>query len=428
MSEPQRPVPPRRRGAAPYPGSSHGGEPRVRRGVLRIPDDAASRLRGGHPFVFRDTLAGRPVRESAGEVMDLIDQDGNFIARGTYDPEGPIAVRVFTRDPDEALDSTALLRRVTAARRLREAHLRVPGSTELTAYRVLHGEGDFLPGITVDRYADYLVVHVYSAALEPHLDLLYAALEEVWQPRGIYLQRRFRPQSGEGPREPAELVRGALSPVELEVQEGALRFAVDVTAPLGTGLFLDLRQGRQQVSAYARDRRVLNLFSYTGAISLAAALGGAREVVSVDLSAKAHARARRNLQLSGLSEGGHEFVTGDALSVMARMEERRQRYDLVIIDPPSFSQARGQTLSVQRDYEDLVSAALILCAPGALLCCASNSLRFSMTELHEAVGFGASQAQRHVRVVSTAGLPPDFPVPAGFPDGHYLKFLTCAVI
>ena len=425
------PGPVRRRPAG--PSEPRAGEPRVRRGSIRLPSEVAWRLRAGHPWVYRDTLGGRPLREAPGDVLELYEAEGNFIARGIYDPEGPIAVRIVTRDSSEAIDAQAVLRRVRAAQLVRSSLLEGAGALTaapgaLNAYRVLHGEGDFLPGVTVDRYADFMVVHLFSAALEPLLPAVCDALEEVYAPRSIYVQKRYRPLGGDGPREPAELLRGPVAPVEIEVHEYGLRFGVDVTAPLGTGLFPDLRQGRRAVAARARGRRVLNLFSYTGALSLAAAAGGAPEVVSVDLSPKAHARARRNLQHSGLAEAGHEFIAGDVMSMMVRMAERRRLFDMVIIDPPAFAQNRGQTFSAQRDYRELVTAALALCDSGALLCCASNAARFSLEEMITEIGLGSGRAARHVRIVEQLGLPPDFPIPAGFPEGNYLKFLTCAVI
>jgi 23S rRNA (cytosine1962-C5)-methyltransferase len=409
--------------------------PRVRRGSLRIPHEAAHRLRGGHPWVFRDTLGDRPVHAAAGEPVELHDPEGGFVARGIYDPDGPIAVRVISRDPDELIDQAAFTRRVRAAAQLRAQLLPLakepasPGAPPpLTAYRVVNGEGDFLPGITVDRYGDYLVIHLYSGSLEPHLKVLLDALEDSYHPKGIYMQRRFRPLGGEGPRDPAELVRGQIAPVELEVSEGGLRFGVDVTSPLSSGLFLDLRLGRQAVAARSRGRRVLNLFSYTGALSLYAMAGGAAEVVSVDLSARAHARARRNLTLSGLTESGQEFITGDAMAIMTRMAERRRHFDMVIIDPPAFAQGRDKNFSVQRDYRDLVRAALLLCRPGSLLCCVANAAKFSIEDLMNAIGDGAGQSRRFVRIIDQLSLPPDFPVPAGFPEGYYLKVLFGAVI
>lgn len=398
--------------------------PRLRKGSVRLPFDAARRLAAGHPWVFRDTI-GRPLSSESGDVIELFDPEGNFIARGIYDAEGPIAVRAFTRDPDEVLDEAALLRRVRAAAKLRKTLL---PTDELTAYRLIHGEGDFLPGMTVDRYGDHLVVHVFSASLAKLTDQLVPVLREVHAPRSIYVQKRYRPLGGEAPREPAELAWGEVAPVEIEVREGKMRFGVDVTAPLGTGLFPDLRNGRNAVTARAQGRRVLNLFSYTGALSLAAAVGGAKEVVSVDIAAKAHARARRNLQLSGLSEDIHEFIAADALTVMARMADRKRQFDMVILDPPAFAHSRERSFSVEKDYRELVSAALRICDSGALLCCAVNAHRFSLDSLLLELGEGASRSRRLVRVVEQLGLPADFPLPAGFPDGNYLKFVICSVV
>jgi 23S rRNA (cytosine1962-C5)-methyltransferase len=403
------------------PPVTRAGAPRVRRGAIRVPADIAWRIRAGHPWVFRDTLGGRPVMQPAGSEVDVLDAGGVFVARGVYDPEGPIAVRLFTREPGVTLDRGTVRGRVERAGKLRERLL----SPSLTAYRVVHGEGDGLPGVTVDRYADYLVVHLFSPSLEPLAPLLREALASVWSPRGIYEQHRFRPQTGEGQRAPAQLVHGDVAPLEIEVREGDVKFAVDVTAPLGSGLFIDLRTGRAALARHAAGRRVLNLFSYTGAFSIYAAGAGAKEVVSVDLAARAHGRARRNLQINGLGEQGHEFIVGDAAKVLARLAERRRRFDLVIIDPPSFAQAKGHPFVAQKDYRDLVEAAMAVTEPGGLLACASNTARLPIDDFDRILGDGASRARRPLTVIERVGLPPDFPVPAGFPEGHYLKFEIC---
>jgi 23S rRNA (cytosine1962-C5)-methyltransferase len=401
------------------------GEPRVRRGTVRVPADVATRIRCGHPYLFRDALGGRPLQQSAGAIVDIVDPAGEFVAKGIYDPTGAIALRVVSRNPQGLYDAETIARRVEAARRLREQVLPADGSD---TYRVVHSEGDALPGVTVDKYADHLVVHLYSPAVEPVRDALYDALEKSWKPRAIYEQRRFRPQTGEGQREPATLARGEVAPVELEVNEGGVKFVVDVTAPLGSGLFLDLREGRKSVAALASGRRVLNLFSYTGAFSVYAAKAGAREVVSVDLAAKAHARARRNLQANGLDESKHEFIAGDTFKVLAKMQERQRQFDLIVLDPPSFGQSKERgVFSVQKDYRELVEACLAVAAPGGLIAAVSNTLKISAEEIDRAIGDAAARMGRQVRVVERRGLPADFPVPAGFLEGHYLKFFLCAV-
>jgi 23S rRNA (cytosine1962-C5)-methyltransferase len=331
---------------------------------------------------------------------------------------------VVTRDPAGSFDGDTIHRRVETARRLREQLLPADGSD---CYRILHNEGDGIPGVTVDKYGDYLVACLYTSSIEPLRDALYDALEDVWQPKAIYEQKRYKPQAGDGPREPAQLVRGQVAPVEIEVNEGGTKFVVDVTAPLGTGLFTDLREGRKAIANYAPGRRVLNLFSYTGAFSVWAAKAGAREIVSVDLAPKAHARARRNLTANGLDEAKHEFIAGDAFKVLYKMGERQRLFDLIVLDPPSFAQAKGKTFSVQKDYRELVEAALAVAAPGALMAAVSNTMKISAEEIDRAIGDAAVRQRRQVRVVERRGLPPDFPVPAGFIDGHYLKFFLCAV-
>src|SRR5581483_1304829 len=375
------PQPPKRRRAP-------GFEPKVRRGTVRITPDIAARLRAGHPYLFREALGGRPLRESAGELLEIVDDAGEFVARGLYDPDGVVAVRVLSRDPNEILDGAAMEARVRAAQALREQLLPREG---MTAYRVLHGEGDGLPGVTVDRYADHLVVHLFSPSVESIRDGLYDALEAVWKPRAIYEQKRYKPLAGDAPRGPAQLARGEVAPVELEVEEYGTRFVVDVTAPLGTGLFLDLREGRRSVAERAAGKRVLNLFSYTGAFSVYAAKAGAREIVSVDLAPKAHARARRNLQANGLPETGHELIPGDTFKVLARMAERKRKFDLIVLDPPSFSQAKGRVFSVQKDYRELVEAELSVAASNALIACVSNTMKMSVEELDRAIGEAAGR-------------------------------------
>lgn len=398
--------------------------PRIRRGVFRLPPDAAHHVRSGNPFVYRDSLGQRTIQEQSGDAVELLDAEGNFLGRGLYDAESNIAIRVLTRSPKEIIDAALFLRRVQGAKLLRDEWL--TAQMPLTAHRVVHNEGDFLPGLTVDRYGHHLLIHQFTSSWTPHLEAFYEALEKTWAPEGIYLQRRIRSQTGEGMKEPAELVRGKRAPLEIEVQEGPLRFYVDVTAPLGTGLFPDLRNGRQLIANRSRGKRVLNAFSYAGAISVYAAFGGASKVTSIDIAAKAHARARRNLTLNQLSEQNHEFVTGDVFTVLTKMREQKQLFDVIVLDPPAFSQIHGRVFSVQQDYARLVELALGVLSPKGLLYACSNTLRFSRFEMEGALGEGAAKARRTLRIVEQANLPPDFPIPVGFPEGHYLKCYGCA--
>jgi 23S rRNA (cytosine1962-C5)-methyltransferase len=208
------------------------------------------------------------------------------------------------------------------------------------------------------------------------------------------------------------------------VGEGTLRFGVDVTAPLSTGLFPDLREGRRAVERRARDRRVLNLFAYTGAISAYALRGGARAVMSVDLAAKAHARARRNLSLSAIDPESVEYVVGDVFKVLGDLRARHREFDLVVLDPPSFAQSKAGVFTTLKDYGALTAEAVRVLAPGGVLVAVANTVKLSVEEHDKALGDGASRAGADLRIIERCGLPPDFPVAPGFAEGNYLK---CAI-
>jgi 23S rRNA (cytosine1962-C5)-methyltransferase len=418
---------PERRGPGRPPASSHSGRPRpgvpmVRRGSVRLPGDVAARVRAGHPWIYREALGGRPLRERTGDVIELLDPNGDFVARGFYEEDAIIAIRIMSRDEREHPGPQLAARRVREALQLRTRYMR--GGH--TAYRLVNGESDGLPGIAVDRYGDYLVVHLFTPAVFGLRDAVVDELFAAVSPRAIYEQRRTRTLAGEAPR-PADLVRGAAAPVEVEVSEGPLKFWVDVTAPLSTGLFLDLRVGRQVIGAWSSGRRVLNLFSYTGAISVYAQQGGAREVVAVDVAAKAHARARRNFALNGFDPEKPEHIVGDVFKVLARMKERGRKFDLVVLDPPAFGTAgRGQVFSAVQDYRDLVAASLGVLVPGGLLAAASSTHKISHEAFDGMLAEGGARAQTPLRILERAWLPPDFCVSPGFPEGSYLKFALTA--
>jgi 23S rRNA (cytosine1962-C5)-methyltransferase len=407
------------------PRKPQRGAPIVRRNTVRLPADVAHRIRAGHPWVYREALGPRPIAPEPGTPIDLVDPDGEFVGRGVYDGDSAIAVRVFVRNPDITIDGKLVRDRVAAAIALRK---KVIALDKLGNVRLVNGESDGLPGIVVERYGDYLVCQLYTSAIANLRDDLYDALVEQLSPRAIYEQRRYRSLGGEAPRQAAaELVRGAAAPVELEVKEDDLTFVVDVTAPLSTGLFADLREGRRAVRQWATGRRVLNLFSYTGAISVYAQAGGAAEVCAIDVAAKAHARARRNFAASGFDPEKPEHIVGDVFKVLARFVERGRTFDMVVVDPPAFASAAargGKPWSAMRDYSELITAALDVLAPGGLLIAASSTHKMTLDEFERSLADGAMDAGTRLQIVDRRPLPPDFPTVPGFPEASYLKFVV----
>lgn len=396
---------------------------RQRVGQYRLPLDVAGRVRSGHPWVFREALGQRGVAEPTGSVIELVSGNREFVARGYVDRDHAVAVRVLSRDPSTPVFPGA---GTIAARFARAVQLRwmVLGPKRPDAMRVFSGDSEGLPGVNVDRYADFVVVQWLSSGALAWRDELLDAIEASLHPAGIYEQKRARPLTGQAPPEPAVRARGEEAPLEVVVEEAGCRYGVDVTAPLGVGIFPDLRLGRASVAARARDRRVLNLFSYTGAFSVAAAKAGAAEVVAVDLAAKVHARARRNYELSGLDPARMESIAGDAGKALEKFVDRGRRFDIVVCDPPSFSQGPAGTFSVAKDLARLAALSLQVLEPGGLLAFATNSTKIAAAELDRALAEGAADAAIEARIIDRIGLPPDYPVAPGFPEGNYLKFVV----
>lgn len=408
---------------------SGGGGPRrrrrsgpiVRRGTIRLTDDVARKVRCGHPWIYREAVDRRRVEhERPGNTLELVDSSGEFVARGVYDGDTAIAVRVFTRTEKVDIDDGFVAEQVNKAIALRKRFI---DFDRYQVIRLINAESDQLPAVVVEQYGDYLVSQLYATATLRYRDALYDALEAQLSPKAIYEQRRFKSLGGDAPRG-AELVRGTAAPVELQVREGDLKFLVDVSAPLSTGLFADLRLGREAIGRWSKDRRVLNLFSYTGSISVYAAAGGAREIVAVDVAAKAHARARRNFAINGFDPEKPEHLAGDGFGLLEKFKQRNRKFDLVIIDPPAFASAPkgGKPWSAVGDYGELVAACLDVTDRGGVVVAASSTHKLARADFFGALADGAARAGTQLRVVERVCLPPDFPIAAGFPEADYLKF------
>ncbi|MCA9671361.1 MAG: class I SAM-dependent rRNA methyltransferase, partial [Myxococcales bacterium] len=407
-------------------GGGRGGrdnKPFRRPNMVRVSNDVARRVRDGHPWVYRDAMQGRQLSLAPGKGVDIVDPSGGLCGRALYEPEGTIALRVFAREPSAELDGARVAAVIERAAQLRRTYV---DTSEQACFRAVAGDSEGLPAINVDVYAGHHVVTMYSGIAEIYLDDVVAALQSTWSPRSIYLQRRhIAPEPGKA-RSGAELLAGEAAPAEVIVVEHGVRYVVDVSAPLSVGLFPDMRRGRAAVQKAAPGLRVLNCFSYTGAFSVVAALAGASTIVSVDTASRAHQRARRNFSENEIDiEGGGRdvrFVTGDTFATCARFASRGEHFDLVILDPPTFSSAKGgRPFTALKDYAELTQAALEIVAPGGLLCAASNAAKLDAVDLERALARGGALAKRELLITDRLSQPPDFPQTPGFSEASYLK-------
>jgi 23S rRNA (cytosine1962-C5)-methyltransferase len=377
--------------------------------VLLLPEALEGRLSAGHPWIYRDHVAPS-FQAKPGDFVHV--RSGRFDGYALWDPESPIALRVFSRkqEPDAAWVKT----RVDEAWQLRQRLL--PPQTN--AFRLLFGEGDGLPGIVVDVYAGFAVVVSYSSALARVIDWVVQALTARSELRGVCERTTRRKERA------SELkhLTGQAPPNPVMVKEHGLLYEVDLEAGQKTGLFLDHRDNRHYLRALSRDCSVLNLFSYTGAFSVSCAAGGASQVTSVDVAAPAIAAASRNFQHNGFEAARHEGVACDVFEFLERESRSGRRWDIVIADPPSFASSRAELFGALRAYKKLHAAALAVLTPGGLYAAASCTSQVSPDAFRQTIAEAA--ARRHdLTVVHEAAHAADHPYGIGHLEGRYLKFV-----
>ncbi|HEX2687611.1 MAG TPA: class I SAM-dependent rRNA methyltransferase [Kofleriaceae bacterium] len=397
------------------------GPPRSKhshRSTLQLTKPLRDRIGAGHPWVYDRALAAMPRDVVAGDIVTIADAEGE-VALAFADPDAPIRARILA-PPDTRIDAawTAGRAEAAAARRTRD-----PLLAGCTGRRLVHGEADACPGLVVDLY-DTTAVVVFdgpaaAAFWRTRLDDVLAGLSRggatiahAWL-RGE--RRRTASASSAG-----EAVRGD-PPAELVITEDDARFAVDVRAGQKTGFFLDQRDNRRTIRRHAAGQTVLNLFAYTGGFSLHAALGGASRVTSVDIAPPAIAGLTRNLLLSGLPAAAHEPVAADAFDFLARAAKQHRRWDLVIVDPPSFAPSERARPAALAAYRKLAAAALAVTEPTGRFALASCSSHVTEADLLDQIAGLVPHSPLRLR--ASAGAASDHPVLPAFPEGRYLKFL-----
>ncbi len=399
----------------------------VARLAVRVTKDAGRHIRSGHPWVFDESITSVKPEGRAGDLAVIFDDRRNFMAIGLYDPASPIRIKVLHHGKPLTVDGDFWRSRVRAAL---ERRSRLVGSKHTTGYRVVHGENDGLPGLVVDRYADTLVVKLYSEAWFAHLDAVVEVLLELLEPAAVVLRLARQVAKGEtGGRYDGMQLVGAPGVGRVHFLEHDVRFEADVLGGQKTGFFLDQRENRLKVRSRAAGRRVLDVFSSSGGFSVNAAVGGASQVHSVDISAEALAAARRNMALNEdrapVKACRHETTAGDAVTVLHELIDRSRLYDLIVVDPPSFASRQSQVDGALRAYGRLTELALQLLEPGGTLVQASCSARVTEPEFYSTILEAAARRRVRLENVVRTGHAEDHPI--GFTHGAYLKAIFARV-
>ncbi|MBV9463558.1 MAG: class I SAM-dependent rRNA methyltransferase [Verrucomicrobiae bacterium] len=382
--------------------------------IAYVKTSRLGRILAGHPWVYASDLLPLKKSPADGETVVVRAQEGFFVGKGVFNSRSEIRVRILSRNKDDELDDAWLRKRLQAALDFRNRYWKRP------ARRLVWSEADGLSGLVVDQYGDWIVAQVAGLAFENRRDALASALRDLTNAHGVLLRHDGVSRKKEGLAEggPVQLLCGQDVPDRLDVKLGSAIFHVDLREGHKTGMYLDQQENWQAVGGFCGGRRVLDCFSYQGGFAIHAALAGAKEVHGVDISEESVAQAKANAEVN---KAACSFTVANVFDHLTEFVGRGEIYDLVILDPPSFTRSRDKLQEALRGYKQIHLQALRLLAPGGLLAtfCCSHHVD---AETFRAVALDAAfDRRRTLRLLRSFGQPIDHPIVPAIPETEYLK-------
>ena len=398
--------------------------------AVTVSAKAERSLRGGHPWLYAEEIRSVSGQLTPGGITDVFTAKGAWLGAGIYSPESKIAVRVLSDNANERFTDAFFERRVRYALEYRRAVM----GDDFGACRLVFGEADGLPGVTVDRFGDVLVTQILSLGMEQRKGLIYRALERALADmgesiRGIYERSESPLRAKEGLESVSGWYEGLphSGGTETVITENGIKYTVDFANGQKTGFFLDQKYNRRAAARIAPGRRVLDCFTHTGSFALNCAAAGAEHVTAVDVSESAVGLARANARLNGL-EGNMDFLAADVFDLLPRLIAERAKYDFVILDPPAFTKSRRTAASAERGYKEINYRAMRLLPRGGYLATASCSHFMPQYEFERMLRSAARDANVSLREVEVRKQAPDHPILWNVPETEYLKFYIFQII
>ena len=399
---------------------------------IAITPKGEAALTGGHPWVYEGEVTSISGAPADGDLVDVVSRRGSWLGAGFYNSRSLIRVRLLSRNPNDRFDPDFWARRVKYAWDYRKT---VMAPEELTCCRVIFGEADHFPGLTVDRFGPVLVAQVLCLGLDRVKDVIFSQLVRVLREdgqdiAGIYERNDVALRDKEGMAQGKGWYPLAGEPLPdftcTDIVENGIRYTVDFENGQKTGFFLDQKYNRRAVARLAAGHTVLDCFTHTGSFALNAAKGGAARVTAADISADAIAMAQRNAERNGLTN--MDFLCEDTFALLPRLEKEGHPYDFIILDPPAFTKARRTVDNAMRGYKEINYRAMKLLPRGGYLATASCS-HFATEELFiKMLKAAAKDAHRQLRQIEVKQQAPDHPILWGVPETNYLKFFLFQVI
>lgn len=375
------------------------------------------RILSGHQWIFSNEILYIGGNPQSGDVVEILRSDGRSLGIGFYNPHSLIAVRVVSSTIEE-INKDFFKQRISSAYALRKRIF--PGSE---TFRVVYGESDFLPGLIVDKYNDYLSIQTFSTGMDIRLPMICDVLEEIFSPKGIVERNESPLRDLEHIPQRSGLVRGSVEPTVIDLD--GVKFTVDILNGQKSGFFLDQRENRKRIAPFVKDASVLDCFCNEGGFGLYAAKYGAKSVESIDISETAIEKAKENANLNNLPE--IRFLTEDVFKFLENAAVQGRRWDVVILDPPSFTKSKKTVATAIKGYKEINTNGLKVTAPGGFFISASCSHHIDRESFLSVIQESSIKAGRRIKILSVSGASPDHPVLPSMHETQYLKFVLCSV-
>ncbi len=378
------------------------------------------RVVSGHPWIFGNELGDSEGTAEAGDIVEVYSYNGSFVGQGYYNPASQIRIRLMSRDKTEVIDDKFIARRIRAAWEYRKKIGYVENC------RLIFGEADMMPALIIDKFNDYFVIQTLSLGMEKWKGAIVAALNKIFEPKGIYERNDVPVRALEG----MEQIKGFLSePFDTNIilNENGLKFHVDIENGQKTGYFLDQQDNRRAIQNIVKGAVVLEAFCYTGTFSMHAAHYGAKSVLGLDISENAVATARRNAELNGFADKC-KFEAVNAFDVLKKWATEGPKYDVVMLDPPAFTKSRENIQKAITGYKEINLRAMKLVKPGGFLVTASCTNLVPPDMFLDTIDLAAKDAKRTLRQVEWRTQASDHPIIRNIPTTQYLKFLIAQVL
>lgn len=384
---------------------------------LKVKSSFVKNFKDGYPLVTEESVQNHQDLKIEGSVFELVDEQQKFISKGYYGKQNKGRGWVLTKNRDVEFNLAFFTGKLKEAITYRESLFQ---DKNTTAFRVFNGEGDGIGGLIIDYFNDYYVISWYSEGIYSFKDVIVQALNEVVEVKGLYEKKRFASKGTYV--EDDDFVSGEQAPSPLIVKENGMNFAVYLNDGAMVGIFLDQRDVRKTIrDSYAEGKTVLNTFSYTGAFSVAAALGGAVKTTSVDLANRSKSKTIEQFSVNDIDFEAQDIIVEDVFNYFKYAVRKKLAFDMVILDPPSFARSKKHTFSAGKDYTDLLVQAIAITEGNGIIVASSNCSTFGMKKFKGFIEKAFKQSGGKYTIVEEFTLPTDFKTISEFKEGDYLK-------